>query len=438
MTTRENLQRQFFDMLMESQFWSPEALRDYQRSQLAQLLRHARANVPFYQHRLDAVVKPNGDIDWDRWGEIPIVRRQDLVEHREAMQATELPKGHGPTAVFETSGSTGLPIKRTATSVGTIANNALRWRVQRWHDLDWGKTLCTRLGNSQHAIDWPDGQALGFWGPAWDDRARQGGTWQISRDLPSEYLFRFFVEHRCSYLNAGPNMAHVNALDAERLGIELKIEAILAQGSAVRQANRDICRRVFGAKMIEHYSSKEGGQMAHPCPAGVLHVNSETCLIEVLDDQNRPVGPGKSGRVIVTPFFETAQPLLRYEQGDVAIVGEPCACGRHTPTLKTVAGRSGAIFTHPDGRSVIDFFPDNTAELLNCEFWQFAQVGPRDFEMRYLPRAGGGSPNEQEVLHLFRKIYFSDADLRFVRSPDIVPTQAGKLVEYRNEWQTVN
>src|SRR5690242_20610737 len=89
------LQRQFFDMLMDSQWWSAEQLRNYQRSQLSQLLHHAKKNVPFYEHRLDAVLKPNGDIDWSRWEEIPIIKRKDMAEHRGAMLATALPAGHG-------------------------------------------------------------------------------------------------------------------------------------------------------------------------------------------------------------------------------------------------------------------------------------------------------------------------------------------------------
>ena len=62
-----------YEMLMESQYWPPEQMLEFQRSQLAQLLRHARATVPFYKTRLDPVFKNNGAIDWDRWNEIPIV-----------------------------------------------------------------------------------------------------------------------------------------------------------------------------------------------------------------------------------------------------------------------------------------------------------------------------------------------------------------------------
>src|SRR5690242_8842580 len=90
-----DLQRVFHEMLMESQFWSPGQLRDYQRTQLAQLLRHARRNVPFYEKRLDPVFTPSGDVDWDRWEELPIVTRHDMAANRDAMLAREVPKGHG-------------------------------------------------------------------------------------------------------------------------------------------------------------------------------------------------------------------------------------------------------------------------------------------------------------------------------------------------------
>src|SRR5690606_13660103 len=90
-----DLQRSFFELLMESQYWPEDRMRDHQRSLREPLLRHARANVPFYEHRLDPVFRPNGSIDWDRWHEISIVRRSDLLEHRQSMLARIIPPGHG-------------------------------------------------------------------------------------------------------------------------------------------------------------------------------------------------------------------------------------------------------------------------------------------------------------------------------------------------------
>ena len=52
-----------------------------------------------------------------------------------------------------------------------------------------------------------------------------------------------------------------------------------------------------------------------------LHVNAESVLVEVVDDAGRPVAPGQSGRVVVTPFGSTPMPLIRYDQGDIVVAG---------------------------------------------------------------------------------------------------------------------
>lgn len=428
------LQRAFYDMVMESQFWSPSQLESYQRTQLEQLLRHARANVPFYERRLDPVFRPDGSIDWGRWGELPIIKRADLVAHRDAMQARQLPPGHGPTNVLSTSGSTGLPISVTVNSLTRIANNAFRWRLHGWQGLNWGKVLLSRLGKPAEMTS-PEGQRDGGWGPPWlKDR---GAFWRLSREIDTAPMLEFYRKIGASYLNAGPNMAHINAIDAERLGISAHIEAVLVQGNVVRPADREAVRRVFGANMVEHYSSKEGGQMAHPCPAGTLHVNGEACLIEVLDSDGAPCAPGETGRVVVTPFVQTAQPLVRYEQGDSAIVGAPCSCGRHSMTLAQVTGRNVAIFRHPDGRFAASLMPDGVAGLLRAHYWQLAQVGPNDYQLRYVA-VGREAGDEEAVRAMFLARYFDDARLEFVRLERIALTAGGKLAEYVNEWQPLN
>jgi phenylacetate-CoA ligase len=42
MSATQDFQHQFFDMLMQSQYWPEEVMVAYQRSQLQQLLRHAK------------------------------------------------------------------------------------------------------------------------------------------------------------------------------------------------------------------------------------------------------------------------------------------------------------------------------------------------------------------------------------------------------------
>lgn len=430
-----SVQRQFFDMLQDSQWWSADRLRDFQRSQLTPLLRHARKNVPFYEHRLDAVVKPNGDIDWNRWNEIPIVKRKDMTDHRESMLAKVMPPGHGVIGSIDSSGSTGVAITMTTNLLGHQLSNALRWRVHTWHALDWSKRVVSRMGPIEGPVDWPEGTHLGMWGPPWDARTPLGTIWSLNSKVPSDALLQFIASHKCTYLGTGPKTAHLLALEALHSGMDLKIEAMLVQSGAVSADDRDICRDVFGSRLIENYGSKEGSQMAHECPHGSLHINAEAVLLEVVDDEGLPVAPGTPGRAVITPFFFTAQPLIRYDQGDIVIAATAmCGCGRSLPVLKEIVGRTLAVFKHPDGRSAVRILPNSARDLLQCEFWQVAQVGGNDYEIRYVPRANSRARDEVAFTALFRSIYFEDAVLRFKQLDAIPLTRAGKLLEYVNEW----
>ena len=198
-----DLQHQFYDMLMRSQYWSADKMRDYQRSQLTHLLRHAKKNVPFYENRLDAVMKSNGDIDWERWSEIPIVKRSDLVEHREAMQAKELPPGHGVLKEFSTSGSTGVPVTTTHNALAAIAAKAATLRSYAWNNVDWTKNLCMWIGDSP-ASHWPSGSREGSWGPLWDDSARKGHLTYLNRATTEGNVLEFLSRTEQAYLGSRP------------------------------------------------------------------------------------------------------------------------------------------------------------------------------------------------------------------------------------------
>jgi phenylacetate-CoA ligase len=79
------------------------------------------------------------------------------------------------------------------------------------------------------------------------------------------------------------------------------------------------------------------------------HVQSENLLVEILDEAGQPCRPGETGRVVITTLHNFATPLIRYEIGDYAEVGEACACGRGLPVLKRIMGRYRNLLTLPDG-----------------------------------------------------------------------------------------
>lgn len=430
MTTYQDLLHQFHSQLMESQFWSPDRLRDYQHEQLEHLLRHARANSPFYASRLDAVFRPDGSIDFDRWHEIPILKRQDLAESREAMLASNVPPHHGEARDYATSGSSGVPITVRANGIAALAGQAAEYRAFDWHEIDYSKTLCIITVEPNEAM-WPEGRRRGPWGPKWAYGSSAGRRVDISFFETYPHIVDFIERSEAEYLITGPTVAHALGLETERLGANIKLDKVMTYGSAPMAASRETCRRVFGAGLLPRYSSKEANGIAHPCPTGEhYHVHAEVILVEVLDKHGNPCGPGETGTVVVTPFLSTHQPIIRYELGDLATVGAPCACGRSLPVLKEIAGRVSHVFRFPDGSSTYRRLPQSLRVGLKAGMWQVAQVAPLRIELRYEPLDWNDVGDEESAAAFMRTIYPEDCEIVVKRVEQLKLTPAGKLIEY--------
>jgi len=104
----------------------------------------------------------------------------------------------------------------------------------------------------------------------------------------------------------------------------------------------------FGTPVVNSFASTEG-LMGSSAPGGdVLMFNSDMCIIELVDADNRPVGPGvPSAKVLVTNLYNLAQPLIRYEMAD-SFVLEPSA-GGPGHLLARAHGRADEVFHYQAG-----------------------------------------------------------------------------------------
>jgi phenylacetate-CoA ligase len=435
MDTVTALQHRFFSELMESQYWPTERMLAYQRERLEPLVRHARRNSPFYAERLD-VFFTGRSVDWSRWTDIPIVRRSDLASHRHVMLASRFPPAHGPIQVGSTSGSSGVSITISTPGLAHLHADAHRYRANTWHDIDWGLVRLECWGNDATRGAWPEGTIRGPWGPPWDERSRNGYAVEINRMATPAQIVEFLTRAGVTYLRAGAKHAVTLALETKRQGVQIALDVHFNHGEAIELADAALLHDAFSLRTVDLYSSAEAGPIAHPCrEQGALHVNAESVLVEILDECGQPVAEGQRGRVVVTPFLSTPQPLIRYDQGDTAIRGAPCRCGRKLPVIKAIDGRKTVIFHHPDGRSRWRIFPEVYRDILDCGLWQIVQTGPLDFEFRYVPRRPGHRGDEATVAYAFRANYFDDANLAFVRLENIPLSTSGKFKEYVAEWR---
>lgn len=423
--------RAFYELLDQSQWWPGDRLLEWQHSQLTPLLHHARSTVPFYRFRLNKVYRSNGTIDWERWHEIPILTREDVSQHFKTLRSRAPIRQHGPFQDVSSSGSTGHPVTIVTTRWLNDMTIACNWRAQRWAGLDWSKPLLMR-GNSIEGK--PVGAALGPWGPPWDPQAARGR--QVYTNYSNSYGSDLeLIQQAPVYAYAATTNQLELFFDNPHLPRLDDLKAVLPRGGAVSDFLRLQVARFSDARVIETYSSKEGGSLAHPCPSGHgYHTNAEATLVEIVDGDGMPVATGEKGRVVITPFGATAMPLIRYDQGDEAVAGGECQCGRFLPSIRHLEGRTNAVFTHPDGRRSREMMPLEARKLLGAGRWQVRQVGPKDFEVDYVIHDWGTPPDLPAFEAMFRFVFFDDAAVTVRQVEDMQFGKTGKYLEYVNQW----
>lgn len=306
--------------------------------------------------------------------------------------------------------------------------------------MDWSQNFVSLLGANPEKTQWPEGWNIGLWGPNWIDPALRGTRYALDRATHEDKTIEFLMRKKVRYIASRPPALHALAMSAERLKLDLRIHAVIAFGEEVSEVVREDLQRIFGIPVISFYSSEEGCKIATSCETGAhYHVNSELNFLEILDDAGNPCPVGKPGRVIITPLFNTAQPLIRYEQGDIAIRGSVCSCGKTLPVLQEISGRINDLFQFPGNRKVAPTLPDKEfTRGFGAKAWQLVQTAPLTVELRFVQHDSGTPANKKFAEAIILQKLHPDLKVKFVKLAEIPLTPAGKFIRYKSELEIQN
>ncbi|MBI5463093.1 MAG: phenylacetate--CoA ligase family protein [Gammaproteobacteria bacterium] len=363
--------------LAQSQWWSPETLYAQQQAQLAQVLTHALDTIPAYAQRFRAAgLALRTPALLEAWQAVPLLARRELRSAGETFMSRKVPPAHGSLSKVQTSGSTGTPITAYGTKVTALFWRAFTLREHLWQRRDLGGRFAAI--RPEGTLQPGRGQRAVGWGPATDAVYATGESFALSSrtDIPTQAAW--LQEVRPDYLLSLPSNLIALARHCRERGIALpNLREVRSYGEVAGDELRQTCRAVWGVAVKDAYSAQEVGYMALQCPEHEhYHVMSEGVLLEVLDTAGHACAPGEIGRVVVTTLHNFAMPLIRYEIGDYAEVGAPCACGRGLPVIARVLGRHRNMLTFPDGRQAYPSFPaelwDDIAPIRQLQLVQTA------------------------------------------------------------------
>jgi phenylacetate-CoA ligase len=397
----------------QSQWWSARDIEAAQREQLRTLLSHAAQTVPFYRDRLKG-----------RFEETPLLTRTDVQDGWKALRSRSAPKAHGKLYVTQTSGSTGQPVKVVGTELGRLFWRALTVREHLWHERDFSAKVCAiRVAPKAPG---PDGVTRDGWGPATDALMKTGPIAILSLSTDVGVQARWLERHDPDYLLSYPS----NLLALARLGVKLtKLREVRTIGETVTPALRE----AWKVPITDVFSSQEVGYIALQCPSGsgLYHVQSESLVVEVLDEAGKACAPGEVGRVVVTTLHNFAMPLIRYDTRDYAEAGEPCPCGRGLPTLRRVLGRKRNMLVLPNGEKrwpLTGFM--KYREVAPVRQYQLVQLDLETIEARLVSDRRLTEAEEAALAGIMREWLGHPFQIRFVHLEAFPPHPGGKFEDF--------
>lgn len=331
---------------------------------LRTLLEHARTQVPYYEGLLGSRMRegyqepstPREETDAASLLQgIPVLTKQLIGDHGEELRSRDM---DGRRCFLNSSGgSTGEPV--------TI--------VQDETFSEWGQAtmnhylrdfLSCSLESSRKVVLW--GSERDILARRWNPRAWLSAWLSRTTLLNSFRTTREDLDHYVDCINrlrpewVKGYASSLHALARHIVAHSLKVHRprfVYSSAETLLPFMRETIEEAFGCKVHDFYGSREVGAIAGECMEGKMHIFSFNNVVEVVDEEGRPVAPGQEGRILVTTLHNRSMPLIRYDIGDMAIRGDRCPCGRDLPVLERITGR------------VTDNFITHRGDLVHGEYF---------------------------------------------------------------------
>ncbi len=434
--------RQFYEALLQSARYSLKDITGFQNNVLKDLIPFVAKNVPFYAKRLQPVMRADGSFNPENWNKIPILTAAEMRANSDGLRAYDIPPTHGELARYVTSGSTGDPVTFYRSGLSEVAQTAAQFRHFQAFNID-GKRNLALVRAFDPALSRSRPQPLDPAKPPWTTDWFAGGNAGYLQTLSVFTPIAKQVEWLCGlnevYLNTFPSNALAIARHVARNPqMKPKLLAILTAGEILSDEVRRQCSKHLGCACIDLYSSAECGLIACDCAQQPgMHVQSELARVEILDSKDKPAKPGEWGRLIVSPLYNFAMPLIRYESGDLARVAPPCQCGSHHQAIERGESRPSQMFYRPGkGWFVPEIDTGDMEELLGNNRWKLVQTGASEFELHYMPVNANFDLDERKVRAFVKSRLGANAAVTIITVAALGPSGSGKYISDENRFKT--
>lgn len=379
---------------VEEQEWSPERSRREQATRVAELLRHAKERVPFYQDRLPESGAITPESAFEVLASLPVVGREQIQSDPVAFRA----QGDEEAFPDASGGSTGTPLPFVVDRKTQCAREAsLYWSdsVSGWR---YGERVALLWGSDRDVESANRGRrASARW---WIENRVWLNSFEMGHAQMEEFhrvLSRFRPHLIVAY--AGSLALYARFLDASGRRPGYPIRGLVSSAEVLTTEMRKAIEDVFRIPVFDRYGNREFGAIAAECSAHHgLHVNRSDMVLEI----DRPDPTSEAGALLVTYLHNRVMPFLRYDTGDRVrwASDSPCPCGRQSSRLAHVAGRTQDMIRTADGRTIHGaYFSHLLYDVEGIAQYQFVQESRTEFRLRVRGAQGVADRHRAQWIH---------------------------------------
>ncbi len=207
----------------------------------------------------------------------------------------------------------------------------------------------------------------------------------------------------------------------------------LATFTPLTELSRAHWRAFFGrAPIVNLFDMTEFGSIGAECPAGRMHINSESYYPELMRDDGLPAAPGDLAELYVTSIGDRLCPHVRYATGDFFRVLDGCACGSTWPAV-SMEGRRVDFLSRHDGTPIT---PGQVSAAVGApagvDLYQVVQDSKRHLQVGLLTNASYRQTTAAELVERLRDL-FGDLPVRVEPESYLPSERSGKFLHCRSE-----
>ena len=397
-------------------------------------LQNKKLEIVYFHLQNNAFYKDlAGMTTFTNWEELPVLNKKNLQKPL----LERLSEGYSAknSYVNKTSGSSGTPFifaKDKYCHAMTWASNIYRFG---WYGIDFNTSYQARfygipmdfIGNKKERFKDFLSHRYRF------------SIFDLSDEILEGFLNHFRTK-KFDYINGYTSSIVLFAKFLQKRNIILTtvcptLKVCMVTSEMLFEEDKLLLEKQFGIPIVNEYGASELDLIAFQNKAGEWQVNSETLFVEILDDNNKAVPNGTSGRIVITSLFNKAHPFIRYDIGDIGILDEKSTLQK--PILKKLIGRTNDVAILPSGKKSPGLtFYYVTKSIIeddgNVKEFVIKQTKIDTFEIEYVSETKLNLAQIEKIEKAIALYLEPNLKFSFLRKKSLERSNRGKLKQFKS------